>query len=109
MTRKEEIEKASKNRADQYSHAVEWNECYHHFMEGAEWADSHSVNQWRKAECELPKRIGNDSETVIITDGYFIHLGHYSFIYNSWVTEENYMYKNESIAYWHPIPELPKD
>jgi hypothetical protein len=67
------------------------------------------INQWRKAENELPKRIGDDSETVIITDGYFIHLGHYSFIHNTWLTEENYMYKNESIQYWLEIPELPKE
>lgn len=39
MTRKEEREKAAKIRADQYSHPVEWNDCYHHWIEGAEWAD----------------------------------------------------------------------
>lgn len=39
MTRKEEREKAAKIRADQYSHMVQWNECYHHFKQGAEWAD----------------------------------------------------------------------
>ena len=39
MTRKEEIERKAKMRADQYSHPVEWNDCYHHWIEGAEWSD----------------------------------------------------------------------
>lgn len=41
MTRKEEREEAAKNRADQYEHPVDWNNCYHHFIQGAEWADEH--------------------------------------------------------------------
>ena len=45
MTRKEEIEKASKNRADQYSHPIEWNECFRHFKEGAEWADKTMIDK----------------------------------------------------------------
>lgn len=44
MTRKEEIERKAKIRADQYSHPVEWNDCYHHWIEGAEWADEHPRN-----------------------------------------------------------------
>lgn len=118
MTREEQKIKASKEygignpifiwdeyedvRCDEIRPAVD-------FAKGIDWADSHPINQWRKAENELPKRIGDDSETVIITDGYFIHLGHYSFIHNTWLTEENYMYKNESIQYWLEIPELPKE
>lgn len=39
MKRKEERERKAKIRADQYSHPVEWNDCYHHWIEGAEWAD----------------------------------------------------------------------
>ena len=41
MTREEEIKQAAKNRADQYEHPVDWNNCYHHYIQGAEWADEH--------------------------------------------------------------------
>ena len=41
MTREEEIKQAAKNRADQYEHPVDWNNCYHHYIQGAEWADKH--------------------------------------------------------------------
>lgn len=41
MTREEEIKQAAKNRADQYKHPVDWNNCYHHYIQGAEWADQH--------------------------------------------------------------------
>lgn len=41
MTREEEIKQAAKNRADQYEHPVDWNNCYHHYTQGAEWADQH--------------------------------------------------------------------
>jgi hypothetical protein len=40
MTRKEEREEVARNRANQYSHPVEWNDCYKHWIEGAEWADA---------------------------------------------------------------------
>lgn len=55
MKRKEEREKASKNRADQYSHPIEWNECYRHFKEGAEWADRTMIDKackWLKSNIE---------------------------------------------------------
>lgn len=41
MTREEEIKQAAKNRADQYEHPVDWNNCYHHYIQGVEWADQH--------------------------------------------------------------------
>ena len=41
MTREEEIKQSAKNRADQYEHPVDWNHCYHHFIQGAIYADSH--------------------------------------------------------------------
>ena len=41
MTREEEIKQAAKNRADQYEHPVDWNNCYHHYIQGAEFADQH--------------------------------------------------------------------
>lgn len=45
MTRKEEIEKKAKIRANQYSHPVEWYDCYRHWIEGAEWADTNPNEQ----------------------------------------------------------------
>ena len=41
MIREEEIKQAAKNRADQYEYSVDWNHCYHHYIQGAEWADQH--------------------------------------------------------------------
>ena len=41
MTREEEIKQAAKIRADQYEHPVDWNHCYQHYIQGAEWADQH--------------------------------------------------------------------
>lgn len=61
MTREEEIKQAAKNRADQYEHPVDWNNCYHHYIQGAEWADQHprkglwdaqKVIQWLKENFE---------------------------------------------------------
>lgn len=40
MTRKEEREEAARIRANQYSHPAEWNDCYKHWIEGAEWSDA---------------------------------------------------------------------
>ena len=50
MSREEEIKKAAKNRADQYEHHVDWNNCYHHFIQGAEWADKHKKKEFWDAE-----------------------------------------------------------
>ena len=47
LSRKEERERKAKIRADQYSHPVEWNDCYHHWIEGAEWADK---TAWEPAD-----------------------------------------------------------
>lgn len=41
MTREEEIKQAARNRADQYEHPVDWNNCYHHYIQGADWAEQH--------------------------------------------------------------------
>lgn len=72
MSRKEEIEKASKNRADQYSHPIEWNECYHHFKEGAEWADKTMIDkacEWIKQHLYDEVYLFRDNEgTWVDTD-----------------------------------------
>jgi len=41
MKREEEIKKAAKQRADQYSHSLQWNDVYNAFVCGANWADKH--------------------------------------------------------------------
>lgn len=45
MTREEEIKQAARNRADQYEHPVDWSDCYHYFLQGAEWADQHQKKE----------------------------------------------------------------
>ena len=106
MTRKEEIEKASKIRADQYSHHVAWNECYHHFKEGAEWADSHPASQWHKVEDGLPSRIKetvNISKAVLVTNGLSYGIGYYNYNLNKW-----FCVGAINITHWIELPELPK-
>ena len=72
MKRKEEREKASKNRADQYSHPVEWNECYLRFKEGAEWADKTMIDkvcEWIKQHLYDEAYLFRDNEgTWVDTD-----------------------------------------
>lgn len=72
MKRKEEREKASKNRADQYSHPAEWNECYRHFKEGAEWADKTMIDkacEWIKQHLYDEAYLFRDNEgTWVDTD-----------------------------------------
>jgi len=50
MTRKEEIERKAKIRADQYSHPVQWNDVYHGFISGAEWADA---TAWKPSDEQM--------------------------------------------------------
>lgn len=45
MTREEERKEVAKNRANQYSHPVEWYDCYKHWIEGAEWADRTMIDR----------------------------------------------------------------
>ena len=57
MSREEEIKQSAKNRADQYEHPVDWNNCYHHYIQGAEWADQNpSVDTVKKIVCYALKR-----------------------------------------------------
>lgn len=105
MEKEKEIEKASKIRADQYSHPADWNECYHHFKEGAEWADSHLINRWRKVEDELPPRIKetvNVSKAVLVTDGTSYGVAYYNYALNAWCSV--YFI---TITHWMPLSELP--
>ena len=42
--RNDEIKEAAKERANQYSHPVQWNDVYNGFISGAQWADNHPKN-----------------------------------------------------------------
>lgn len=76
MTREEEIKQAAKNRADQYEHPVDWNNCYHHYIQGAEWADQHprkglwdsqKVLDWvKKTFSETDKRFNKNYSDMLI-------------------------------------------
>lgn len=72
MSREEEIKQAAKNRADQYEHPVDWNNCYHHYIQGAEWADQHPREGLWDADkvCKwISERIGIDQKIEINSDG----------------------------------------
>lgn len=52
------------------------------------WADSHPVNQWCKAEDELPPRKSEDSHlslVVIVSDGFDFEKAYYDYFYGTWV------------------------
>ena len=52
------------------------------------WADSHPVNQWHKAEDELPPRKSEDSHqslVVIVSDGFDFEKAYYDYFYGTWV------------------------
>ena len=68
MTRKEEIERKAKIRADQYSHPVEWNDCYHHWTEGAEWADR---TAWKPADGDNLPEIDREVIALVEENGHY--------------------------------------
>lgn len=52
------------------------------------WADYHSINQWHKAENELPPRKSEDSHqslVVIVSDGFDFEKAYYNYFYSTWV------------------------
>ena len=52
------------------------------------WADSHPVNQWHKAENELPPRkseYSHQSLVVIVSDGFDFEKAYYDYFYDTWV------------------------
>ena len=109
MTRKEQIRLAAKQRADQYEHPAKWNDTYHGFMDGAEWADKNP--QWISVEDELPE-VGKD---VLVYSDFFeepvIELGYY----RHWNCQRKqhmfYTYKDGNLwgnfSHWMPLPTPP--
>ena len=76
MSREEEIKQSAKNRADQYEHPVDWNRCYHHYIQGAEWADQHPrKGRWEgeKVIKWLRAHIDNYANYNIKTDECFVN------------------------------------
>ena len=78
MTREEEIKQAAKNRADQYEHPVDWNNCYHHYIQGAKWADQHPREGLWNAEKVISflkehATVENSSNINIHINGAYYH------------------------------------
>ena len=83
MTRKQEI-----IQAGLIQEGVSTDKEMKCFVLGVEWADSHPVNQWRKAEDELPPRKSEDSHqslVVIVSDGFDFEKAYYDYFYGTWV------------------------
>ena len=82
MTREEEIKQAAKNRADQYEHPVDWNNCYHHYIQGAKWADQHprkglwdaeKVCKWISERIGIDQKIETNSNGEPLADSYIAY------------------------------------
>lgn len=79
MTREGEIKQAAKLRADQYEHPADWNDCYHHFIDGAKWADANpskefvdinKVIKWLSDTIQINQEIETDEDGQIIAESY---------------------------------------
>jgi hypothetical protein len=106
MTRKQEIKQAAKEYCvcSSIKDAFIENPA---FMMGAEWADSHPINQWHKVEDGLPPRIKetvNFSKTVIVSNGLSYGTGYYNYNLNKW-----FCVGTTNITHWMELPELPKE
>lgn len=108
MTRKQEITQAS--LIQEGVNTDKGMEC---FMLGAEWADSHPVNQWHKVEDGLPpvdkyRGIGYFSTETLFTDGKYMFVGIYSFKSKMWI-DRDFCFPTGRITHWMELPELPKE
>ena len=99
-TRQEQIKEAARQRADQYSHPVDWSDtyygfiAYYGFIDGAKWADKHP--QWIPVEEELPK----ENQSVFICNarrdyGTALYQG------GEWFITREYVAIN--VTHWMPI------
>ena len=80
MTREEEIKQAAKNRADQYEHPVDWNNCYHHYIQGAKWADQHPREGLWDAEKVIEWLKDNSKKYVVCYEDGYSHYAHNSLV-----------------------------
>lgn len=112
MNRKEEIIKAAEETSKAMWDFID-DDYTIPFKHGAQWADSHPVNQWHKAEDELPpvdkyRGIGYFSIETLFTDGKYMFVGIYSFKSKMWI-DRDYCFPTGRITHWMELPELPKD
>ena len=70
--REEQIKEAARQRADQYSHPVDWSDTYYGFIDGAHWADSHP--QWHDAQGDIVPEYGR--EVIVIGRDGKVFYGH---------------------------------
>ena len=87
MNREEEIVKAAEKTSKAMWDFID-DDYTIPFKHGAQWADSHPVNQWHKAEDELPPRKSEDSHqslVVIVSDGFDFEKAYYNYFYGAWV------------------------
>ena len=105
MSRQEQIQEAARQRADQYSHPVDWSDTYYGFIDGANWADSHPA--WVSVEERLPKHdeevnglISYPTVLVCLYDGYRTE-DYYDDIRGKWGDYDG------EVEYWMPMPEAP--
>ena len=92
--------------------AEKWRDqdCQEAYLQGAEYADSHPVNQWHKVEDELPPKVNQESkysDYVIVTDRQIRGVARYNHIINKWLFDSaTWMCE---VTHWMPLPELPKE
>lgn len=101
MTREEQIKLASEDYIECNHKDGLFNDIVEDaFIDGAQWADQHQVNQWHDASKELPKEDGR--YLIKEYDGYLCAL---SFVDGDWKT----FGLQRDIKYWMPIPEIEKE
>lgn len=102
MTRVEQIERQAK---------MSWggNDCQQAFIDGAEYADTHPVNQWHKVDDgDLPpedKNYKSWSIKVWATDGKHYGICRYDFEYHDWLY---FTFKMNEVTHWMYLPTLSK-
>lgn len=80
-------------------------QAYRGFIFGADWADKNP--HWISVEVELPMHKdveSENSEIVVVTDGYKRDIGFYNYLTQRWYT----VWEDIKITHWTPMPELPK-
>lgn len=85
-------------------------DCEKVFIEGAEWADSHPINQWHKVKefpPEDPKHKGWSVKVIVINDGQH-DIGFYDYKLKRWCVPGCINPYFTNITHWQTFPELPK-
>ena len=120
MTREEEINKAAVEYAEYWYNLKNLSERDYpteatitigEFTNGAKWADSHPVSQWRKAEefpPEDPKHKGWSVKVIVINDGQH-DIGFYDYKLKRWCVPGCINPYFTNITHWQTFPELPKE